>query len=173
MTSVQPGQRVSVFDSVQATGQVRLYGHGVYEGVHLIPQWRHLASEMLPLQLAVWQRELARDERELVAESLRLLEAERQLLAEQGRDSEARDVDEPTARQIVHRRREELTARLRMDHEQQLQWMAENSSLLRNPRMRLDDGRTVWGYESWWVDEPSGRARIKQLLSEGYEVIEV
>lgn len=35
-----------------------------------------------------------------------------------------------------------------------------------NPRIKLDSGETVWGYECWWNDEA-----IFDKKSEGYEIV--
>lgn len=33
-----------------------------------------------------------------------------------------------------------------------------------NPRIRLDDGRTVWGCQCWWGPEEKVRAMVKDLV---------
>jgi len=39
-----------------------------------------------------------------------------------------------------------------------------------NPRVKLDSGDTVWGYQMWWAPEDEMRADIERLKSVGFTV---
>ncbi len=168
--TVSVGERVGVFDSTSATGVTHFYGYGVYEGNDLIPGWEGIARELMPLHRAAWMKVLEVDVNELIAQSLALLEAESRILSEQGRADEIRPATTQAASEIVHQRRSELTSRLQWNAEQSIKWMQENERLLRSPRIKLDDGRTMWGHEVWWDSEESARARIEKMQAQGYTI---
>ena len=44
---------------------------------------------------------------------------------------------------------------------------------LRNPRIRLDSGKVVWGCECWWEPEARAKDRIEASEAQGYSVVEV
>lgn len=42
-----------------------------------------------------------------------------------------------------------------------------------NPRIRLDNGKVVWGCECWWGSEEAVNKKIEQMKAGGYEIKEV
>lgn len=172
MGLIEIGERVGVFDSI-TDNEARLYGYGTYTGDVLIPEWEAIARQLLPLHQAAWHKVLEIDVNELIIESMHLLEAERQILADQGRDEEGREVNAQVAGDLVHRRRLELAERLTWDTEQALEWMETNERLLRSPRFEMDDGRVLWGNQTWWAQEKDARARIDDMRTAGVLITEV
>jgi hypothetical protein len=55
MSEISPGARVGAFDASNAIGEIRMFGYGTYAGRRLIPGWRELATELLPIQRASWR----------------------------------------------------------------------------------------------------------------------
>jgi hypothetical protein len=45
--------------------------------------------------------------------------------------------------------------------------------LMRNPRIRLDNGSVVWGCECWWGSEAGIRDMIEKRRAEGFEIREL
>jgi len=39
-----------------------------------------------------------------------------------------------------------------------------------NPRMKLDNGQTVWGYQVWWGPEDAIKDQVADLVSSGFKV---
>jgi hypothetical protein len=42
-----------------------------------------------------------------------------------------------------------------------------------NPRIRLDNGKIVWGCECWWGSENAVKARLSQWEAAGYSITNV
>lgn len=42
-----------------------------------------------------------------------------------------------------------------------------------NPRIRLDDGKIVWGCECWWGPEEQLQAKLKSYEEQGYSIASV
>ena len=42
-----------------------------------------------------------------------------------------------------------------------------------NPKIRLDNGKIVWGCECWWGGEASVKKQVEKAANAGVEVIEV
>ena len=47
--------------------------------------------------------------------------------------------------------------------------IAPQDYVMKNPRITLDDGRTVWGSQCWWAPEDE----VRRLISAASEVINV
>ena len=39
-----------------------------------------------------------------------------------------------------------------------------------NPRIKLDDGVVVWGYQAWWAPEDIIRKKIERLSADGFDI---
>jgi hypothetical protein len=170
---IQPGERVGVFDSVEATGTIRFYGYGVYRGQRLMPNWRALAIEWMPLNRAAWRQVMSEDPDQLIDQALRLLQAEAAIMTEQGHGPSTRPATMQSAQEIVQAHRARLAQRLEWDDETTLAWMQENDQMLRSPYIELDDGRGVWGFATWWEPESDARRRIDDLTAQGYQLTQV
>lgn len=169
---IQEGARVGVFDSI-SSASADFYGYGTYTGEHLIPGWRSIALQLLPLHQGAWRRVLEADVPTLVVETMNLLEAERAVLAELGRFDEAPDVTPDVASQLVHERRAELARRLNWGEQEALEWLKFNEKLLRSPRFEMDDGRTLWGNQTWWSAEETARTRLEAMRAQGVLINQV
>jgi hypothetical protein len=39
-----------------------------------------------------------------------------------------------------------------------------------NPKMVLDNGKTVWGCECWWAEEDETRAQLRDAKRDGFKI---
>lgn len=44
---------------------------------------------------------------------------------------------------------------------------------VRNPRIRLDSGKVVWGYECWWGPEAGFKTKLEEWRNAGYTIEDV
>lgn len=167
MEHSQTNERVGAIRSA-SDKVVELYGYGIYLGDQLRPQWKELAQEMIPLQKLVWAKVLEQPEEGLVAETLNLMQAQHALQKEAGIESET--ITLAKVKDLVAQRKKDLAERLHWSEHQLLTWLSENSSMLCNPKILLDDGRTVWGFECWWGPEDKTKKRIDQWQSAGHTI---
>jgi hypothetical protein len=64
---------------------------------------------------------------------------------------------------------EVIGAAARMAREASAELIERGESPITNPRIRLDNGKTVWGVECWWGPEDE----IKAILAKAANVVEV
>lgn len=138
------GDRVGAILSANGD-EIRLLGYGVYEGEQLRPDWEELTEAYLPYL----RQNIAEDAQKSLED---VMEQERGLslaLAKlTGKDAPSEDEVRAAAEKLYAVYQE----RAGWSDEQIVEWMKQGS-VLRNPCIRLDDGRVVWGFQCWWGSE--------------------
>lgn len=141
---------------------VEFLGYGIYEGDFLPPGSDDQVEAALPITRATFAAQAALDDSDLRNTFRRFNDAA---------DEQHRVSDEELERRVAAAY-ETRQQQGRYDDEQIREWL-RTSSMLANPRIRLDNGKVVWGRECWWGPEADVAQRLDAYRAQGWEVATV
>lgn len=116
---------------------VNIYGFGTYEGNHVPPAWEEEMRSKLPNIRAVGEELYELSLEEHLARKKELVEAV------------GGEFDEEYEIQEYHALRKEVEEARGYTDEEMLEAIL-SSPIYENPKITLDSGEVVWGYECWW-----------------------
>lgn len=144
---------------------VKFLGYGVYQGDLLRPGWEREAQAYLPVAREV-DGEAAQRSYEDFREQI-------QGFADWYKENRPEQADfyaNGRVEELAREQYDKAQAKAKWTDEQIIEHL-KTTSMLTNPCILLDSGKTVWGMECWWGDEEAVKQRLERFQAGGAEVV--